>query len=716
MGYRTGALIVVWNIGVFALVVGGLPGAQAQNGPGRFDRLVSLEELIERAIANDLEIAALRASADVREAMEGEANPMRDPELRLGYSRRSGTAIPRPFTQRITETIRETGTRTRDGSFSEREDSSSMQHSAFGEQTSGLSRSGVSGADGTFSRTEREGGSSRVNELLREIGAETSRGSVWEDETFRNETTRVREREVTPLRSGGERIRETTTERTSGTFNENERTRSTGESQTSFSDRRTESGGTFRDRVDSGVGGSESERGSFSETRDQAGNRFEQTTSDRRESTSGRDTEEVMREEITEEEFFGDDPYAAVDTWSAEIRFYPRHPWEMKARLASAKAETTLAKQRVEAEARRLANEVRQDYLAAQMLLLEIENKGITVHNLTEILSGQMPLYERRAIFIDEIADSRADLLEAKVERKAMQRELSLRHNQLRSLAGLERSEGVDFTTPMAMRWLALKGLDLNALTEVALVNNARYAELVGESELVRSRLRLANAEQIPWINFVSLSFDYDERWGRKYRDEWGIQAGVRLPIQAWLRKEDSSDRVALEGLMRLQDLARAQLRRQLDLAVEDVRIGEQELSEYQAQGVPLREEMRQEANKLPAEHVRAMAIKLEVEKTLSQLHELELGLVEAYQRSLLGFEGLVGMDIGEVFVAGAPVAVGGGNVRREETGVRSESMEVGTVPQPAKQVLSLDQAFPAATGGEVPTVRFTDEGAVVVP
>ena len=72
---------------------------------GETIKKVGLDELIKRAVASSVELAALRGEVEVSREMVDLAMPIRDPQLRLQYNYAAGPEVPGSYTEQISETI-----------------------------------------------------------------------------------------------------------------------------------------------------------------------------------------------------------------------------------------------------------------------------------------------------------------------------------------------------------------------------------------------------------------------------------------------------------------------------------------------------------------------------------------------------------------------------------------------------------------------------------
>jgi len=679
-------------------------------------RAVGLDELIQRALDNDLDIMSLRSKAQVAAAEVGIAHPFKNPEVRLGYSHRSSAALPQ-FTERITENISEQGRRNNSFAQNGTFNGTTQRNQNYIEVNGASSRTTATSLspDGNSVTFDRSGSSSFGNftENSGSAFGGVQSGNQSSTETFSNNRVVTTTREI-----NGRSTRETTTERTVENFSEDRASSSTSSTGGEFGENRTGSSSQTEttSRARNGALSSETDRSFNSESRDRNGNFSELETGSEAERRVGQSDETITSETIREEEVFGDDPNAPIDSFSGEIRLYPRNPWEMRAHTGRAMAEVSMAEFMVEARAREVIEDVRSHYREIQIGRMK---RALKEYHL-EQAETDLDAFELRAAQqvkrLTDLTKHRLKIikLEGEITRHTGTIERDFRY--LAQLAGLSFDETIDFDDDVESRWLELGGLQLDTLADIAFTRNADLGRLIHQSELVKRNVEIDKAQRIPWFSLLAASYDYDERWDAKYRDEWGLTVGIEIPLFAWLNKKDKVNKLAHDTLLRQAETIRANVRRRIEASLVQLEGAANNVSGFRAKGDQMRMKAQNSLRSLPANHPQVIEITQAYETILLDLDNTELDYYTDYIRALLAFESVMGTDLEDLFIAMPTVNPGQtgmltGHGRSQATSSLGSAPVVPAVQVVPKQQFTPDgfplaRTFPVPVGSTTPNTQ----------
>jgi outer membrane protein TolC len=209
------------------------------------------------------------------------------------------------------------------------------------------------------------------------------------------------------------------------------------------------------------------------------------------------------------------------DFLNSTLRFYPPHPWQMKAAgLEKASLTAAAAAEHRMAEVA-AATEVCRLYRELQCLEKEISLAA----RLAEIKKERADLSEQQVEAAMETSGRALlvlwELREAEREERALRREFDVLRTRLAARTGLApetlRLPPLDFSVQFAPA-------DPEQAIRSALERRPDLQLLQAQLQEAESQVALAQAERIPWLNHVQTG--YSDR-----SDEWAVQVAVSLPV-----------------------------------------------------------------------------------------------------------------------------------------------------------------------------------------
>ncbi len=434
---------------------------------------------------------------------------------------------------------------------------------------------------------------------------EDSSSTIRESENVRETTTRSTRRDVIP-RKRGETVRTTIEER----INE------------SFSEQRTES-------VSSS--GPEGRDNKNSTRRD-----------------SGSSSTRVISESVSERSLDRDSSDGS-DQFSAQIRIFPRNPWETAAREERAKGAIFLSQYRHDAEVRALSNVIRKIYMELQFLRAQGGLSDNKLNFLGQEIAFHRKLFEAGRGGADDLVATQIDAINLQKERQEAEGTLHAGKSSLAVMAHIEDLTRIDLGDAMIQREVDVNKLDLDQVLAAAMVAHNRAGILLLEQGLIRSDMAVVEAEKYPWLTLLSATYAYEERFNYKYQDEFSIVAGVTLPLFDWLSKEDKTEpyKLEIQALEDRQVAIQEKLRYKIMLGLGRLKksrtSAEAFAREYRTlkEGIVAMKDKLNNAGGLEA-NKQAMALK----RHLVDLDTRALGIDQEYARALLEFESMLGVDL----------------------------------------------------------------------
>ena len=457
-------------------------------------------------------------------------------------------------------------------------------------------------------------------------GAEVRSGSATRvsgetrRESFSGLETEVTTREYIPRRDGV-LIRDTTTQQTSGTS-----TRTADEFvRTSGTERRTDEPNAIRQ---SGAG-STRERQAMT--------------------TSG----QVTRVQETDR-YYARSPYEASDRYSVQLRLQPRNPWEVSRLLKQARAEVSLAEFELQTAQARIAAEVRREFREMAGAVREAELARVRMDVKKRDLEFFQSLQKSGAPVVRQVAEKRAALAretvrhrEAEARADTLREDLALRAG----IADARRLRGGADTMPL----LDFDGLNTNLVIQAAVATHPELAAALLELKACELGFEAARAARIPWFSVLAVEAGYEERYGGKVSDDYGVFAGINLPVFSWLDENlGAGDKAGAEALRqrvgRLQERVGVQVANQLRRLDSSNR----SLAEFRRTGAAETAALTREREALEAVGEEAHRAAIALEEAALDIQSAEIEAEQRQADAIQAFEHTLGAEIDLLFGSAA--------------------------------------------------------------
>jgi outer membrane protein TolC len=305
--------------------------------------------------------------------------------------------------------------------------------------------------------------------------------------------------------------------------------------------------------------------------------------------------------------------------------------------------------------------EVRKVWLELYFLNKETYIMADRVTLFQEDLDYQFRLHESGVAVPEELSRSQSGLFDTRLSFHEAKRRFEEGVEKLALEAGLKATETVDMDTPPHLPELVLEGLDHGVLIASAVENSSDLGRLVAQSDVVVSTLEARKATRIPWLSVITASYDYEERYGGKYRDEYGVMVAFNLPVFSWLDKDlGAREQADLENLHKQRDLLEKRIEIKLKHALSAFERAQEDRITLRGQGRELRGQIQTQLEKIDTKEPAFQAAQMRMRRTLLDTHRLELHVGRSYARALLELEAVLGMPLNRVFKQDAirPVVV----------------------------------------------------------
>ena len=371
-------------------------------------------------------------------------------------------------------------------------------------------------------------------------------------------------------------------------------------------------------------------------------------SSDRSTATRGVETSQVVEQRI-EDQTYSRDAYEGSDDYSIELRLYPSHPLEQRARRGRARADTRIAEYAAETRARDIAQGVRASFVDLQLLDREQQLLEQQIDELNRVMSFQKDLYEAGRTGIDRYADSRVDAIDARLDRDALRVKADTLRDRLAARAGLTDPTRIDLSGGIAVTRVRPADLDRDRLVDAAWLRRRELGLLEAEDHRLAQDIAFTRAGRTPWLSLLSGRYTYQERYGGKYRDEYSVVAGVTVPVFRWFDDDGALLRKSRESLSREAQILRERIELDVAHALRRLDRARTNLSAYADEHLAFRRQLQATLDTLPDDVPAARDQRAGLGRTLVTLQARELDLTRAYAEAVLALEDVLGASVDEV-------------------------------------------------------------------
>ena len=599
----------------FALSWGVTVQTSAQDNPAPAGTRVGLDALIQKTIEHDPNLARLRKEVEIARARVSLAAPRNDPQLRIGYSHSTDPAVRRPYTETREETIQERGSSSGSSTTTENNRSSETRNGSASETTQNSS--------GRSSRSEQS------NERRDSNQQSTTQNSARENYT--DTITRTTRREVTPGKNS-ETIRETVTETSNRNFSGSGSSResSSGSERRSLGKSGTNNGGNA---FSSNETQSFATRGSGSAS----------------ESERGSSTSRIVQD-ITENRFFSDDQVDGTDEFSAQIRLYPRNPWEKRAQISQAEGDVRLAQAYYNAAARTISNDVRLAYLDLQFFNADVGMEEKRLVQMEKEATFTKELMSTGNADADDYTRTRIAIVDTRLDIASLQESRDKQLARLAARAHVSDASTIDLSDLPASRKIKLEDIDPNALTAAALNTQSQLIVLKQRSKILTNDINLNNSAKYPWLSLITASYANEQRYGHTYQEDFSVVAGFDLPIWSWLGENKSKPlQLEKESLEEEQRLIAARIENTIHQRLELLKKKRKKVGEFAASYRDLKKEINDIKIEVGQQGPLAIRQQNKLDAQLVDLDIRALRITRDYAQSLLNFESIIGTDLDQL-------------------------------------------------------------------
>ncbi len=342
----------------------------------------------------------------------------------------------------------------------------------------------------------------------------------------------------------------------------------------------------------------------------------------------------------------GTDTTRRNEAFDVSVRFFPPNPWEMRAELSKALAEISYAEFALRQTGREIINQVRRLYQDLQFAQEDIRlGKGVYRLELEEyerLKAGSLrgPADNQKLRELDRLDTTSA----TEIRFQALRSELA-------ALVGLEdpsriRVEGVPNRPVVGFRPDTVE-----ALTEMAFMNNLEIADLDRLQKLAQGDLAAFKATKIPWVSFFEMGRDRRYNEHLPVNDQYSARLAFNVPIFSVFSKEGEVYQEQIRSYKKQAERYRKQIQRRISSRINSIKNAREGLGRFDRETASIIAKyaaVENELNDALGNQAAEVAHRRRL-KALERSRE-RLDAEEAYHEALLDLEEIIRGDIEEVF------------------------------------------------------------------
>lgn len=392
-----------------------------------------------------------------------------------------------------------------------------------------------------------------------------------------------------------------------------------------------------------------------------------------------------------------DDAYSRDDQLSLLIRFRLPNPWERRANIQIAAAETARAESEYLIEEDKVILTVRELY--EELTMLENTQRSSVA------LGGLYQNYRQKfeAINLPELADVTADIRRESGRNKLDQREhradIARVREELSSFCGLNKPERIKISDRPVRRMVSVKELDVEYLSSIAQLHRSDLLDLQSRHQLAKAELMGAKARRIPFVTFIDGGWSTTQTTGRTGEsDEWAIRAGVTLPIFDWLgiNKAHKEFEKATEVYSRQIENQQRLIRLEISQAIARIKEATDELGTYEADYAQVKADAERSLKETAIDPIKLQKTEYQLDELRSRFESERHEVWSDYHKAVMALEHAIGTRLEKVMAPGAPGAAGAQETAAPAPKPDKDSAAAVAAPPPAKAVSPAKNTAPA--------------------
>ncbi len=344
------------------------------------------------------------------------------------------------------------------------------------------------------------------------------------------------------------------------------------------------------------------------------------------------------------------DDYSRDDQLSILVRFQVPNPWERRANIELAAAQTARAESDYLIEEDKVVRTVRAMYedlnMAESQSRAALSRNGINEKFLSELDAANLPG------LADLSADVRLGIGKTKRDFREIRSDISRLREELSTYCGLDQPERIGVIGKPTRRIVPSVALDEGYLVSMAQLHRSDLLDLEARLAVAQAELKVARTAKIPFVTFVDGGWATASTTGRTGEaEEWSVRAGITLPIFDWfgINKAHLEHRAATEEWSRQIEEQRELITTEIRGALKRIRAAAAELGTYEKDLARVKADSIKSRQQTAVDPIRSLKTKYQTEELVFKFEEDRYEVWSDYYKAVMELERALGTRLERV-------------------------------------------------------------------
>ena len=344
------------------------------------------------------------------------------------------------------------------------------------------------------------------------------------------------------------------------------------------------------------------------------------------------------------------DDYSRDDQLSLLIRFSVPNPWERRANIELAAAQTARAESDYLIEEDKVVRNVRAMYedlnMTESLSRGTVSRKGVNEKFQAEIEAANVPG------LADLAADIRLGIGKSMRDDRELRSDIARFRQELSTFCGLDRPERIGVIGKPSRRVVPVDSLDEDYLVSMAQLHRSDLLDLEARLSVAQAELKVSRSAKIPFFNFIDGGWSSSTTTGRTGESEgWSVRAGISLPLFDWfgINKAHLEHRAATDAYSRQIEEQRRLIAMEIRAALNRIRAAAKELVSYDEDLSRVRADARKSIEQTSIDPIRSLKTRYQTEELVFKFEEDRYEVWSDYYKAVMELERALGTRLERV-------------------------------------------------------------------
>ena len=352
------------------------------------------------------------------------------------------------------------------------------------------------------------------------------------------------------------------------------------------------------------------------------------------------------------------DNYSRDDQLSLLVRFRVPNPWERRAKIELAAAQTARAESDYLIEEDKVVRTVRAMYedlnMTESLSRGTVSRKGVNekfLADLDALVPGMADLADL-ADLANLAADVRLGILKSLRDDRELRSDIARFRQELSTFCGLDRPERIGVIGKPSRRVVPVDSLDADYLVSIAQLHRSDLLDLESRLSVAQAELKVSRAAKIPFFTFIDGGWTSSTTTGRTGESEgWSVRAGISLPLFDWvgINKAHLEHQIATEAYSRQIEEQRRLITMEIRAALNRISAAAQELVSYDKDLNRVRADAQKSMEQTSIDGIRSRKTRYQTEELVFKFEEDRYEVWSDYYKAVMELERALGARLERV-------------------------------------------------------------------